>query len=117
MTRKLILESPGTVTPPNAAAGEVTYRLYENVGSTPEIYIDGGQGVHVVNTIVKVNCFTRGAAIPAMQPGQIEERQVVCRLVMGTDTFLSFADWLQGVAAQIRSQAPGLPPSTNGRVA
>ena len=108
MTRKLVFETKEHV---GASAPGATYQLYETAGAFREIYIDGMQGVSVVGPIVKINCYTRGAKAPA-NPGEVEEREVACRLVMGTDTFLAIVDWLKLVDADLR---PKIDPKSMPR--
>jgi hypothetical protein len=99
MTRRLVSEAAESVGGP---AG-VKYELYEAEGTNPEVYIDGMHGVMLVGSIIKINCFTRGG-FPAAKAGEVEQRDVACRLVMGLDTFLNVMDWLKVVDKDIREK-------------
>jgi hypothetical protein len=107
MTRRLVLETRQSL----GGASEATYQLFETPGTFVEAYIDGVQGLSVVGPIVKLNCFSRGMRPPA-QAGEVEERDVVCRLVMGTDTFFAFAEWIRSVEADLKGKL-AVPPQTN----
>src|SRR5262245_18999105 len=100
MARKLLLSTNQPLTGHEKQPG-ATYQLYEDGGINPEIYIDGMQGVVILGPVIKINCFTRGFATPAAA-GQVEERDVACRLVMGIDTFFSVVDWLKSVSDDLR---------------
>ena len=108
--RRLIIEAKQSVGGP-----EATYRLYETPGVAQELYIDGLQGLTIVGPVVKINCFTRGAQTPT-QAGGVEERDVVCRLVMGTDTFLAVATWIRQIEAELRPKlTTPQQPEKNGK--
>jgi hypothetical protein len=107
--RRLIIESKQSV-----GGADATYRLYETPGIAQELYIDGMQGLTVVGPVVKINCFTRGAQTPA-QTGAVEEREVVCRLVMGVDTFLAITEWLRSVESELRPKLAAPQPIDENR--
>jgi len=108
MTRKLVLETKQHVGDAPSDAPDATFQLYETVGTVAEIYIDGMHGVIVVGSIVKINCFTRGSKAPA-KAGETEEREVACRLVMSTETFLSISEWLRRIEADLRLKISNQP--------
>ena len=72
--------------------------LYESGDRNPEVFVDGVQGFMVNGATVKLNCFSRAFHSTA----EAERRDVACRLVMGVDTFLAVADFLNAQAVQLR---------------
>ena len=101
MAERLVMESAEEKTGADGKPVKRIYKLFESDAQNPEIYIDGMQGVIVVGSVVKINCFTRGHAGPT--DGATEERRMVaCRLTMGVDTFLAILDWLKVVDADLR---------------
>ena len=100
MSRRLILEHDQPLSGLKDQT-PVKYKLFETDERNVEIYIDGIQGMRLVGPVVKLNCFTRGAAMPA-SPGGTEEREVACRLVMGVDTFFSIVEWLKNISADVQ---------------
>jgi hypothetical protein len=97
MTKKLI-----SSTEPQGA--NPAFRLYENDGVNPEVYIDGMHGIAVMGAVVKMNCFTRGYIEPAQQTDGVEDRIVACRLVMGLDTFFGVINLVKNMEELLKSK-------------
>ena len=78
--------------------GNQILNLYESTDHNPEIHIDGAQGFLATGHTAKLNLFT----IRMNSTDEVQNRDVACRLVMGIDTFLSLADFLHGLAEQMK---------------
>jgi hypothetical protein len=72
--------------------------LYESTDYNPELHVDGIQGMLVNGATVKLNFFSR--IYPTVP--DVERRQLVCRMVMGVDTFLSVADYFKQYAEKLQ---------------
>lgn len=87
--------------------GDRQIETYERAG-VPDLYVDGFHGISASGATIKINLFTR-VAPDADKVITHERREVVCRLVLGLDTFFSVVQALGGVADQLRGQ---LQPQT-----
>jgi hypothetical protein len=78
--------------------------LYESSVSSPELFVDGIQGMMVVGAVAKLNFFTRDWPSANGTQNEGERRKLACRMVMTVDTLLSVADYLHKHAQEIKTQ-------------
>ena len=77
-----------------------TLELWEEASAVPEFFADGIHGISFSGSIVKFNFFTTDMG----EEGNIERRHVVCRLVLGIDTFFSVAQYLTTMAEDVKKK-------------
>jgi len=101
-----------------AQSGDMTIQLFGDDNGVPEIFAEGIHGVRFAGTHVKINLYT-----VAEQEENVEQRQLVARLVMPVGSYLDMAAMVashaQGVRqniAQVQGQA-GEAPAAEGDAA
>lgn len=77
--------------------GDTTIQLFGDDGGVQEIFVEGIHGIRYAGTHVKMNLYT-----VAEQQGNVEQRQLVGRLVMPVGSYLDMAAMIEGHAQGVR---------------
>ncbi|MEL6582598.1 MAG: hypothetical protein AAFQ36_02090 [Pseudomonadota bacterium] len=97
-----------------AKAGDTTIQLFGDDAGVPEMFVEGIHGIRFAGTHVKMNLYT-----VAEQEPNLEQRQLVARLVMPIGSYLDMAAMIAGhaqgvqqniAAGQAKAEANGAAP-------